>query len=165
MGPRTEPILPLPLVPPSIRPRRLTTVLWGRGGQPRPTVRGLRRGGLRSSPGLGGGGLWPLGHFPGAACLCHACQPPLPSLLDEGGRRVRPAVGPRHSRTPVGELPVESPGGGGDEGGPGGLPHAGHRPGVARPPIPVVGRAVCPVSQTVAAPAGPARVPPGGART
>jgi len=55
--------------------------------------------------------------------------------------------------------PVQSPGGGGDEGGPEGLPHAGHRPGFVRPPIPVFGRVVCPVPQTVAAPAGPARAP------
>jgi len=105
MGSRAEPILPRPLGPPSLRPRRLTTVLRGRGGQPGPTTRGLRRGGLRGSPGLGDGGLRPLGHFPGQGCLRHAGEPPLPGLLDEGGRRVRPAVGLLHGWTPVAEPP------------------------------------------------------------
>jgi len=44
MSPRAEPILPRPLGPPKLRPRRLTTVLWGRGGKPRPTAHGLGRG-------------------------------------------------------------------------------------------------------------------------
>jgi len=162
MGPRAEQILPRSLGPPVLRPGRLATVLRRRGGQPGPSARGLGRGGLRGSPGPGDGGLWPPGHFSGQGCLCHAGKPPLPGLQDEGGRRVRPAVGLRHGWNPVGEPPVQPPGGGGDEGGPGGLPDAGHRPGVSRPQIPVVGRIVCPVPQTVAVPAGPPRVPPGG---
>jgi len=64
MGPRAEPILLRTRAPPSLRPGRLATVLRGRGAQPGPTARGLGRGGLRGSPGLGDRGLWPLGHSP-----------------------------------------------------------------------------------------------------
>jgi len=160
--PRTVCVLPRAAEIPLHRQGGLPPVLRRRGGQPRTATPGLWRGGLRRGPGSGGGSVWPLGHFPGQGCLCHAGEPPLPGLNYEGGRRVRPAVGLRQGRAPVGEPPVQSPGGRGGEGGPVGLPHAGHRPDVDRPPIPVVCRCVCPVPQTVVAPAGPARVPPGG---
>jgi len=32
-------------------------------------------------PGLGGGGMWPPGHFPGLGCLCNGNEPPVPGLL------------------------------------------------------------------------------------
>jgi len=105
--------------------------------------------------------MWPLGHFPGQGCLCNTGEPPLPGVLDEGRRRVCPAVGLRHGRSPVGEPPVQPPGGGLGEGGTRGIPNADHCPGMARPPIPVVDHAVRRVPKAVAAPTGPAPLPPG----
>jgi len=71
-------------------------------------------------------------------------------------RGATPRLGPLWANPPV-----QPPGVGGGKGAPGGLPHADHCPGVARPPMPVVGRVVRPVPQAVAAPTGPAPIPPG----
>jgi len=73
-------------------------VLWRLRGQPRPSAQGLGRGGLRCGPGLGGGGMLPPGHFPRQGCLCDAGEPPLPGVLDEGGR---------HAQTPTAGPPIE----------------------------------------------------------
>jgi len=158
---RAEQILPSPLGPTNLRPRRRTCILWRRGGQPRPNSHGLREGGLRGGPGTGGRGMWPPGYLPCQGCLFDAGKPPLPGVLDEEGRRVCPAVGLRHGGSPVGEPPVQPPGGSGGEGGTRGISHADHFPGIVRPPVPVVDHAVRPVPQAVAAPPRPATLPAG----
>jgi len=117
MGPRVEQILPCPLGPPSLRPWRLTSILWKREGLPRPRAHGLGGGGLRGGPGTVGGDMWPPGHFPCQGFICHVGEPPLSGELDEGGGRVCPAVGLRHGSSHVGEPPVQPPGGGGGDGG------------------------------------------------
>jgi len=161
MVPRAVQILPCPLGPTNLRPRRLTSILWGRGGQPRPAAHGLGGGELRGGPGTVEGGMWPPGRFPCQGCLCDAGEPPLHGVLDERGRSVRPAVGLPHGRSPVGEPTVQQPGGGDGEGGRRKISHAHHFPGMAQPPIPVVDHAVRPVPQAVAAPTGPAPLPTG----
>jgi len=70
-----------------------------------PSAHGLGRGGLRRGLGLGGGGMWPPGHFPSQGCLRDASEPTRPGVLDKGGRRVRPAVRLRHGWSLVGEPP------------------------------------------------------------
>jgi len=111
MGPMAEHILHRPLGPPNLRPRCLTSILWGREGQPRPTAHGLWGGGLRGSPGTGSGGVRAPGHLPRQGCLCDAGEPPFPRVLDEGGRRVRPAMGLRDvglRGVPCGQTPLFS---------------------------------------------------------
>jgi len=159
MDPRAEQILPSPLGKPKLRPRRLTSILWGRGDQPRPTAHGLGGGGLRGGPGIGGRSMWLPGHLPYQGCLCDAGEPPLPGVLDEGGRRVCPAVGLRNGWSPVGAPPVHPPGGVCSEGRTRVISHADHCPGMARPLVSVVDHAVRPVPQAVAAAPGPAPLP------
>jgi len=98
-------------------------------------------------------------HLPCQGCLCDAGEPPLPGILDKGGRRVCPTVGLRHGGSLVGEPPVLPPGGGCGECSTRGITHADHCPGMARPPVPVVDHTVRPVPKAVAAPPGPAPLP------
>jgi len=79
MDPRAEEILPRALGTPTLRPRRHTSILWGRGGQTRPTAHGLGGGGLRGSPGTGGGGMRPPGHLLSQGCLCDAANHRFPA--------------------------------------------------------------------------------------
>jgi len=84
-------------------PARLDNPTSGRGASllscgdveanPDPPATDWGGGGLRGSPGTGGGGVRPPRHLPCQGCLCDAGEPPLPVVLDEGGRRVRPAEG------------------------------------------------------------------------
>jgi len=106
---KEDPPKKVPAVDPAChRKGGVPPVLWRLRGQPRPSAYGLGRGGLRCGPGLGGGGMLAPGNFPSQGCLCDAGEPPLPGVLDEGGRHVPQVVGQRHGWVPCGRTPLFS---------------------------------------------------------